>query len=188
MILGEFGGAESLEKRLVDAWLEADSDDSFDSALAQIGDEIERSRDAGKQQEELNSELAVEDGAMKLEREFTALSVPGRLRLGFGTRLMNPARGVEQKRHSIRDLGDAGARPCSRRCRHACGLRSTRQSNRRNGKGACHRAASAGRSIADDAGRDRSGCRGAAAGWIDRMAGMAPRTRRCGTSREYHDG
>jgi hypothetical protein len=101
VILGEFGGAESLEKRLVDAWLEADSDDSFDSALEQIGEEIERSRDAGKEQEELNSELVVEDGAMKLEREFTALSVPGRLRLGFGTRLMNLARGVEQKRHSI---------------------------------------------------------------------------------------
>jgi len=101
VILGDFGGAESLEKRLVDAWLDADTDEKFDERLEEIGNEIEKSRDAGLEQERRNSELVVEDAAERLDREFAALSVPARIKLGYGTSQMVVARGVEAKRHQL---------------------------------------------------------------------------------------
>jgi hypothetical protein len=45
--------------------------------------------------------MVADDGAMRLDREFTALTVPGRLRLGYGTRHVNLAPGVEAIRHQI---------------------------------------------------------------------------------------
>jgi len=101
VILGEFGGAESLEKTLVEAWLEAESDDEFDQSLAVIGSAIEQSREAGLEQERRNSELVVEDTAERLEREFSVLSIPARIKLGYGTSKMVNARGVEAKRHHL---------------------------------------------------------------------------------------
>jgi SNF2 family DNA or RNA helicase len=100
-ILGEFGGADKLESRLTEAWLRAGSDLEFQSDLAQIGEAIMQSREAGKAQEHLTSEIAAEDNAMKLEREFRLLSVPGRVRLGYGTSHLQLARGVEAKRHQL---------------------------------------------------------------------------------------
>jgi SNF2 family DNA or RNA helicase len=101
VILGDFGGAEKLEKRLVDAWIDADDDDSFEQSLQQIGAAIEESRLAGLEQEERNSEVVAEDGAMRVEREFRSLSIPGRVRLAYGTSQLALARGVEARRHQL---------------------------------------------------------------------------------------
>jgi SNF2 family DNA or RNA helicase len=101
VILGDFGGAESLEAQLTDAWLGAESDEAFDRKVATIGEEIARSRDAGIERERLNSEMAADDGAMRLEREFRQLSLDARLRLGYGTGHLVVGPGVEEKRHRI---------------------------------------------------------------------------------------
>jgi superfamily II DNA/RNA helicase len=101
VILGDFGGAESLEERLTDAWLQADSDADFARKVETIGEEITQSREAGVQQELLNSELAAEDNAMRLEREFYQLSLAGRVRLGYGTKCLVPVRGLETKRAQL---------------------------------------------------------------------------------------
>jgi superfamily II DNA/RNA helicase len=101
VILGEFGGAESLEERLTDAWLSADSDTAFERALDDIGDQITESREAGLEQERLNSDIAAEDNAMRLEKEFRQLSLAGRIRLGYGTKHLALARGVEARRKQI---------------------------------------------------------------------------------------
>jgi SNF2 family DNA or RNA helicase len=101
VILGDFGGADTLEERLADAWLGADSDEAFDQRLEAIGDEIVASREAGKQQEELNSDVAAEDNAQKVEREFRQLTIPARVRLAYGTNHLESARGVEAKRQRI---------------------------------------------------------------------------------------
>src|SRR6266566_1831519 len=100
-ILGEFGGADTLEQRLTDAWLEAESDDDFERELETIGEEIVKSREAGIEQERLGNEVAAEDNATRLAREFRQLSVAGRIRLGYGTTHLNLARGVEAKRHQL---------------------------------------------------------------------------------------
>jgi len=101
IILGEFGGAEKLEQRLMDAWLGVKTDAEFERKLEAIGDEIVASREAGVAQEQLATEIAAEDNAGRLEREFRQLSVPGRIRLGYGTSLLGLARGVEAKRHQL---------------------------------------------------------------------------------------
>jgi SNF2 family DNA or RNA helicase len=100
-ILGEFGGAETLEQRLADAWLKAESDADFERELETIGEEIVKSREAGLEQERLGSEIAAEDNATRLAREFRQLSVAGRVRLGYGTAHLNMARGVDAKRHQL---------------------------------------------------------------------------------------
>ena len=101
VILGDFGGADALEERLTDAWLTAESDDAFERDVERIGEAIVASREAGRQQEELNSEVASEDNAERLAREFQQLTVPGRIRLGYGTNHLRLARGVEAKRNQI---------------------------------------------------------------------------------------
>jgi SNF2 family DNA or RNA helicase len=101
VILGEFGGTESLEERLTDAWLGAASDDEFERTVATIGEEVARSRDAGLEQERLNSEMAADDNAMRLERDFRRLAVAARLRLGYGTGHLVLAEGIEAKRHRV---------------------------------------------------------------------------------------
>jgi SNF2 family DNA or RNA helicase len=101
VILGDFGGAESLEEQLTEAWLGAESDEAFERHVAKIGEEIARSREAGIEREQLNSEMAADDGAMRLEREFPRLSLAQRLRLGYGTAHLAVALGVEAKRHRI---------------------------------------------------------------------------------------
>jgi len=101
LTLGEFGGAETLEHRLADAWLRAESDAAFERELATIGEQIVASREAGAEQAQLASEIAAEDNAERLEREFPQLSVPGRVVLGYGTRHLKLARGVEARRHQL---------------------------------------------------------------------------------------
>jgi SNF2 family DNA or RNA helicase len=100
-ILGEFGGAETLEQRLADAWLRVESDVEFERELETIGEEILKSREAGVEQELLASEVAAEDNASRLEREFRQLSVPGRVRLAYGTDHLKLARGVEASRNQL---------------------------------------------------------------------------------------
>ena len=101
VILGDFGGAEKLEKQLMDAWLDADDDESVEAKFEEIGHVIEESRIGGLEQEQLNSEIIVEDNAMRVEREFTSLSIPGRVRLAYGTSQLVLARGVEAQRHQM---------------------------------------------------------------------------------------
>jgi SNF2 family DNA or RNA helicase len=101
VILGDFGGADALEDRLADAWLSAPSDEVFDERVQAIGDEIVASREAGVRQEKLNSDVAAEDNAQKVEREFRQLTLPARVRLAYGTNHLQLARGVEAKRQRI---------------------------------------------------------------------------------------
>ena len=69
--------------------------------MATIGADIEKSSAAGKEQEQLNSLIAPDDNAMRLERRFETLSVPGRLRLGLGTSHVVKAAGWDAKRHKL---------------------------------------------------------------------------------------
>jgi superfamily II DNA/RNA helicase len=101
LTLGEFGGAETLEHRLADAWLRAESDAAFEREIEAIGERIVASRQAGAEQAQLASEIAAEDNAERLEREFRQLSVPGRVVLGYGTRHLKLARGVDARRQLL---------------------------------------------------------------------------------------
>lgn len=101
VILGDFGGADALEDRLAEAWLSAESDEVFAERVERIGSDIVSSRDAGLEQERLNSEVASEDNAQRLEREFQHLTIPARVRLGYGTNQCQLARGIEAKRLHI---------------------------------------------------------------------------------------
>src|SRR5438874_604112 len=98
LILGEFGGAQQFEGRLAEEWLAAEDDADFARRVATLGADIEKSSAAGKAQEALNSLIAPDDNAMRLERRFGTLSVPGRLRLGFGTSQVVRAAGWDAKR------------------------------------------------------------------------------------------
>ena len=102
VILGDFGGAETLEERLAEAWLGAGSDEAFDERVETIGEEIVASREAGKQQEKLNSDVAAEDNAQNVWSASSRSSpFPPRVRLGYGTNHLQLARGVEAKRQRI---------------------------------------------------------------------------------------
>src|SRR6266542_1351145 len=102
LILGEFGGAQEFEGRLAKEWLAADSEEDFARRVETMGAEIEKSSAAGKEQEELNSLIAPDDNAMRLERRFETLSVPSRLRLGLGTSQVVKTARWEAKRHKLR--------------------------------------------------------------------------------------
>src|SRR5437660_2692209 len=98
VILGEFGGAQKFEGRLAEEWLAAESEEDFARRVATLGADIEKSSAVGKEQEALNSLIAPDDNAMRLERRFGTLSVPGRLRLGLGTSQVVKAAGWDAKR------------------------------------------------------------------------------------------
>src|SRR5881409_3858407 len=98
LILGEFGGAQKFEVRLADEWLSAENDADFERRVAALGADIEKSSAVGKEQEQLNSLIAPDDNAMRLERRFETLSLPGRLRLGFGTSQVVKAAGWDTRR------------------------------------------------------------------------------------------
>src|SRR3989442_6297350 len=85
LILGEFGGAQQFEGRLAEEWLAAENEEDFARRVETMGADIEKSSAAGKEQEELNSLIAPDDNAMRLERRFETLSVPGRPPLGLCT-------------------------------------------------------------------------------------------------------
>jgi len=101
LILGEFGGAQEFEGRLAKEWLAAENEEDFARRVETMGADIEKSSAAGKEQEELNSLIAPDDNAMRLERRFEALSVPGRLRLGLGTSQVVKTTRWESKRHRL---------------------------------------------------------------------------------------
>jgi SNF2 family DNA or RNA helicase len=100
-ILGEFGGAESLEKRLTSEFLKARDETELQTAIETIGTEIVRSRDSGREQEKRTSEVSGDDNAMRLEREFPHLTVPFRVRLGYGTKHLQMVEGVEARRELL---------------------------------------------------------------------------------------
>src|SRR5436309_5997311 len=85
LILGEFGGAHTFEGRLADEWLASENEEDFARRVEAIGADIEKSSAVGKEQEQLNSVIAPDDNAVRLERRFQELSAAGRLRLGYGT-------------------------------------------------------------------------------------------------------
>ncbi|HEY9230314.1 MAG TPA: SNF2-related protein [Gemmatimonadaceae bacterium] len=101
VILGEFGGAESLEERLTSEFLKAEDEAAFDRAVEDIGDEITKSRAEGLEQERIASEVSGDDNAMRLEREFAHLTIPTRLRLGYGTKHLNQVQGTEARRELL---------------------------------------------------------------------------------------
>ena len=98
LILGEFGGAQQFEGRLAKEWLAAENEQDFERRVAALGADIEKSSAVGKEQEQLNSLIAPDDNAMRLERRFETLSLPGRLRLGFGTSQVVKAAGWDTRR------------------------------------------------------------------------------------------
>src|SRR5437867_3289099 len=102
LILGEFGGAQQFEGRLAEEWLAAESEEDFARRVETIGADIEKSSAVGKEQEQLNSLIAPDDNAIRLERRFETLSVPGRLRLGLGTSQLVKTASWEAKRHKLR--------------------------------------------------------------------------------------
>jgi SNF2 family DNA or RNA helicase len=101
LILGEFGGAHTFEGRIADEWLASDNEEDFARRVETIGADIEKSSAVGKEQEQLNSVIAPDDNATRLERRFDTLSVPGRLRLGLGTSQVTKAAGWEAKRRRL---------------------------------------------------------------------------------------
>jgi len=101
LILGEFGGAQHFEGRLAEEWLAAESEEDFARRVETMGADSEKSSAVGKEQEQLNSLIAPDDNAMRLERRFETLSVPGRLRLGLGTSHVVKVAGWEAKRRRV---------------------------------------------------------------------------------------
>ncbi len=100
-ILGEFGGAESLEARLTSEFLRAKNERAFADAVSTLGEEISKSRNAGLEQERVTSEVSGDDNAMRLEREFGHLTIPTRLRLAYGTRHLGQVQGIDARRELI---------------------------------------------------------------------------------------
>jgi hypothetical protein len=101
VILGEFGGAETMEQRLAAELLKAGSDRELATAVETMGDEIARSRAIGLEQEQINSEVSGDDNAMRLEREFAHLTIPARLRLAYGTRHLELVEGTRARQETL---------------------------------------------------------------------------------------
>jgi SNF2 family DNA or RNA helicase len=101
VILGEFGGAESLEERITSEFLKAKDERDLDRAMESIGNEIVQSREAGLEQERIASEVSADDNAMRLEREFSHLTIPARVRLGYGTKHLAHVQGIEARRELL---------------------------------------------------------------------------------------
>src|SRR5438874_2734918 len=101
LILGEFGGAHTFEGRLADEWLASESEEDFARRVEAIGADIEKSSAVGKEQEQLNSLIAPDDNAVRLEHRFQELSAAGRLRLGYGTSHLVRAAGWDAKRQRL---------------------------------------------------------------------------------------
>src|SRR5882724_8671059 len=101
LILGDFGGAQHFEGRLADEWLASENEEDFARRVEAIGADIEKSSAVGKEQEQLNSLIAPDDNAVRLERRFQELSAAGRLRLGYGTSHLVRAAGWDAKRQRL---------------------------------------------------------------------------------------
>ena len=119
VILGDFGGAETMEQRVTAEFLKANSERELSTAVDAIGDDIARSRSAGLDQERLNSDVSGDDNAMLREREFAHLPIPARVRLGFGTKHLDIVGGIRARQETLghRRRGDprgTRGRGCSR--------------------------------------------------------------------------
>jgi SNF2 family DNA or RNA helicase len=101
VILGEFGEGETMEQRLASELLKAQTDTELDRAMDSMGDEITRSRAAGKEQERANSAVSGDDNAMRLEREFAHLTIPARVRLAWGTKHLKPVEGIRGRQEQL---------------------------------------------------------------------------------------
>jgi hypothetical protein len=101
VILGRFGEPEDLEKQLREAWLASESDEQFEAAVTLIGNAITESREDGREQERIASEVAAEDPGTRLVQEFAHLTIPARIRLAYGTVHLSVARGVDAKRRQL---------------------------------------------------------------------------------------
>ncbi len=103
LILERMGDEEgdSLEGLLGSLWLEAESDEVFEQQVEEVGDRVAAARTASLAEEQAASAIAAADPAGCLEQEFQALSVPGRLRLGYGTVHVRAAPGVESARAQL---------------------------------------------------------------------------------------
>ncbi|MHB1327543.1 MAG: DEAD/DEAH box helicase [Gemmatimonadales bacterium] len=103
MIIGKDADddGESLEGQLGELWLKADSDDVFGSDIDSLGDSLAARREESKVQDDLIKSIAAGDDGARLTDEFDALSVPGRLRLGYGTTHLRLAPGFEAQRCAL---------------------------------------------------------------------------------------
>ncbi len=94
-------GGESFEGHLGQLWLAAETDDTFGEKIEELGDKVAAERTAALEEEERSSVIAAADAAQRLKDEFTSLTVPARLRLGYGTVHMTLAPGVDGTRHQL---------------------------------------------------------------------------------------
>src|SRR2546423_1522729 len=94
MILGEFGGGQKFEVRLADEWLSAENDADFERRVETMGLDLERSSAAGRAQEQLNSAIAPDDNATRLERRVAEDLLSPRVRLRVGPRYLREGRGL----------------------------------------------------------------------------------------------
>ena len=101
VILGQFGDGADLEKRIGDAWLGAGTDKAFDHTMVQIGKELEASRETGLEQERMSSLIAPPDPAELLEAQFATLTIPARVRLGYGTRHLRILSRLSHRREQL---------------------------------------------------------------------------------------
>lgn len=92
---------ESFAGLLGDLWLKADSDAEFEAKVEELGDRVAAARAEAATEEQACSLVASEDAAGRLTREFPSLTVPARLRLGYGTVQMQQAPGVETARRQM---------------------------------------------------------------------------------------
>lgn len=103
MILGRLDEEddESFEGLLGSLWLGAETDQEFEVGVEELGERVVAGRAAALADEKRSSLVAAEDSASRLEREFASLSIPGRLRLGYGTVHVLGAPGVEASRKEL---------------------------------------------------------------------------------------
>ncbi len=101
LILGRFDNASELEARFKEAWLSASSEQAFERDIQAIEHEVETGFEAARQAEQMSNEIAPEDNAERLEREFRALTIPKRVYLAYGTQHMNLAAGTNAERMRI---------------------------------------------------------------------------------------
>jgi len=100
LILGEFGGAQKFEVRLADEWLAAENDEDFERRVETLSLDLERSSAAGHAQEQLNSAIAPDDNATRLERR--SMSFRSRAAAARpGTSHLVKAAGWEAKRQRL---------------------------------------------------------------------------------------
>ncbi len=103
MILGkdDDDDGESIEGHLGRLWLEAESDETFAQGVDAYGDELSSRRQTAVDHEQLIGQISAADSAGRLAQEFDALSIAGRLRLGFGTAHVHLAQGFDAQRASL---------------------------------------------------------------------------------------